>query len=242
GVPASKQTLSLDMSRDGRRALSAGADGVIRLHDLVNRTSRTLAELKIPIRARFADDERQIAAWHGQTLVILDAASGRSREVLARAPIASLEVIGATAYWIDATHALWQLPLAAAPAGAGGAPGDVPAEVELPEPPRMMAPSPNGRWIALASDEHLYLYDLEKPAARPLQMMFGVTHHISWAADSRHFAALMDRSVIDIAILPEPTIVHRDSVGLRQYVAHSGGYMYTAGGTDMVVMKRTDWV
>ena len=232
GVRASRQTRSLEMSRDGRRALSAGDDGVVRLHDLASRINRTVADLHTSVMARFADDERQIVIWHDAALAIVDARTGHARDVVTATPILDLEVIGTTVYWVDGRHALWQLSVSQ--------PVPQPIEIPLDEPVHGLTPSPDGQWIALAGDDHLFLYDRTQPAQRPFEVTLGQTRQIAWAADSANVAVLIDRSVLDISMSPVPAIVHRVTVGDRKFVAHSGGRMYTVGATDVIAMSRTD--
>jgi len=227
---ASRVTRSLEMSGDGLRALSAGADGVIRIHDLVKRTTQPFVDLQVSVSARFADEERQIVTWHDDRLAVFDVKSGARRDITAPAPILDLEVVGITAYWIDANHALWQLDLA----------GVVPMQIALDEPASSLAPSPDGRWIALAGEDHLFLYDRTRPSEPQPQIMLGKTLEISWAADSKYFAALVDPFFIDVSLNPEPQIMHRQRVGTRLFVAHGGSRMYTIGSTGITMMSRTD--
>ena len=234
GLPASAQTRSLELSADGRRALSAGADGVIRIHDLAIRATRTVADLHAPVMARFADSERQIVAWHDDKLVILDAATGRASARTVGVAVHDLEVVGTTAYWVDDARAVWQLPVTA---GAS----TPPSPLALDEPILWLSPSPDGRWLALLGVHHLLLRDLGAPGQPPIEVLLGAVRHIAWAADSGHFAALVGRQVVDVAIAPAPTVVHRDTVGDgRQLVAHSGDTMATVGATELIVLKRTD--
>ena len=226
----SKQTLSLEMSLDGKRALSAGIDGVVRVHDLVSRSNRLFVDLQTPVMARFADEDRQIVTWHDDKLAIFDVRTGRRKDVAVTSRIVDLEVVGITAYWVDADHALWQLDLA----------GVAPLEILLDEPVVALAPSPNGRWLALSGATHLYLFDRTQPVSPLIQIMLGKTQEVSWAADSQNFAALIDLYMIDVALEPEPLIVHRQTVGKRQFVAHGGGRMYSVGPTGVAITSRSD--
>jgi hypothetical protein len=230
GLAASNQTLSLELSGDGTRAVSAGDDGVIRIHDLVHRTDRTLAELHVPAMARFADAERQVLVWHDQVLAMFDVATGRARELAVAAPIADLEVIATTAYWIDAEHEMWKLELTGGPPGA----------MVLDEPVVGLSPSPDGRWLALTGERHLFLYDRTQPAQAAQEMVLGHTRSLGWAADSLHFAALIDGTVIEFAMTPEPAVAQRMTLADRQFVAYSGTRMYAAGASDVVVMERIE--
>ncbi|MEO7732503.1 MAG: serine/threonine-protein kinase, partial [Kofleriaceae bacterium] len=226
----SKQTRSLEMSLDGKRALSAGSDGVVRLHDLVDRTTRTFVDLQAPVMARFADEDRQIVTWHDDRLAIFETRTGKRKDVTVGRPIVDLEVVGITAYWVDDHHALWQLDLA----------GVAPLQILLDEPVRALVPSPNGRWLALYGELHLYLFDRTQPASPLTQVMLGKTQEVAWAADSQNFAALVDQYLIDVALDPEPLIVHQQDVGKRQFVAHGGGRMYTVGPTGVAITGRSD--
>jgi WD40 repeat protein len=229
-APTSKETLSLELSHDGRRALSAGGDGVVRIHDLVKRTTRPIADLRAPVQARFADDERQVVTWHDRTIAILDPRTGARREVTTAQPIDGLEVVGITAYFVDHGHALWQLDLA----------GTAPTELAMPEPISLIAPSPDGRWLALGAENHLLFHDRTQPTNPPIEVSFGATKAISWSADARNAAVLIDQYIIDVELDPDPSIIHRQTVGNRDFVAHGGGRMLTIGPTGVAIMSRTE--
>jgi TIR domain len=208
-IPASQDTRTVEMSHDGQRALSAGADGVVRIYDLDQRTTQTILNLHTAVSARFADDTRQIVVWHDTALVIVDLATGKRRDVIAPTPVADLEVIGVTAYWVDSRHALWQLELA----------GTAPVQLPLQEPVVELAPSPDGQWIALSGEDHLFLYDRTQPTAPWLQVMMGKARHVAWSADGEELAALVDQLVIDVAMRPVPKLADRDSGTTFQFVA-----------------------
>jgi hypothetical protein len=231
GIPASPHTVSLEMSHDGRRALTAGDDGALRIHDLATRTTRPIVALGVPAVARFADRERRIVAWHDARLVVVDATSGARRDLATPQPILDLEVVGTTAYWVDQEHALWQVDLAA--------PDAAPIAIPLDEGVHSVAPSPDGRWIALACERHVRVLDRTRPAEPPAQVAHGLAHHIAWASTSEKFAALVNDQALDIAVDgPIPTTVYRESVGTRQFVAHSGGRVYTVGPTGVATISR----
>ncbi|HEY0994326.1 MAG TPA: serine/threonine-protein kinase, partial [Kofleriaceae bacterium] len=80
-APTSKTTLSLEISRDGTRARSAGSDGVVRTHALDQRTTRALLDVRAPVMARFADGDRRIVLWHGTELTIVDPRTGARRDL-----------------------------------------------------------------------------------------------------------------------------------------------------------------
>ncbi len=227
-LPASRSTRSLEMSRDGRLALSAGDDGVVRLYDLVKRTTRTIAETGMPVQARFADEERKIVIWQGADLVIRDTAGGSDHKVTARVPIVDLDVIGITAYWADQAGSVWQLDLAATN----------PLELALDEKIVSLAPSPDGRWLALAGDTHLYLFDRTQPTTPAQEVRLGKTTHLDWSADGQHLAALMDEHAIDVAMSPAPVVINVLNVGLREQVASTPNRVYTVGPTGVAIVSR----
>src|SRR5262249_13954165 len=69
---------------------------------------------------------------------------------------------------------------------AGGAPTPVP----LDDPVRELAPSPDGRWLALSAESRLLLLDRTQAGAQPSQVMFGQTRQVAWSADGQNLAAL----------------------------------------------------
>jgi serine/threonine protein kinase/WD40 repeat protein len=234
GIPVSRHTESLEMSHDGLRALSAGSDGVVRIHDLANHTTRPVIDLGDAVMARFADDDRQIVAWHDTRLVILDPATGKRRDLTMPEPIIDLEVVGITAYWIDRQHAMWQLDLA----------GTAPVAVALPERVHAIAPSPDGRWLALSGDDHLLLYDRTQPEAPTRQVLMGEATDVAWSANGDDFAALVEQSlsgqsVIGVTMTPEPRIIHRQMAAHLRHVAHAGGLIYTFGPNGVSVLSRS---
>jgi hypothetical protein len=205
GIPVSKHTLSLEMSHDGLYALSAGNDGVIRLHDLIGHTTRSIAELGTRldtlVMARFADGERQIVTWHDAQLAIFDARTGARRDLTAGHRIAELDVVGATVYWVDDHGDLWKLDLA----GAG------PEQVSLGAPMKGFAASPGGRWIAVAGDDHLYLYDRTQATPSLLQVLQGTTEQLAWSDDGEDLVALVvqppsGQQVFGVTMSPQPRI------------------------------------
>jgi hypothetical protein len=229
--PVSPHTRSVQLSKDGARALSAGDDGVIRLHDLVHHTTRQIIDLRAAVQARFADDERRIVAWNDSRITIIDAATGRPRELTTAAPILSLEVIGMTAYWADGKGAMWQLDLA----------GAAPTAIALPEHVRALAPSPDGRWIALTGDEHLLLYDRTQPAAPVSPVTQGDTHHVAWSSDSDSFSTIIEqslsgRSVLAVTMSPEPRIVQRRMAPSAKVSARVGSRIYVFGDAGVAII------
>ncbi len=225
-LPASKSTHTLEMSRDGRRALSTGDDGVVRLYDLAERSARTLVDMRERVSARFADEERRIVLWAGPQLTLLETATGARREIVAPTAIVDLEVVGSTAYWIDVEHRLWVLDLA----------GTVPLEIALPEAVHQLAPSPDGRWLALDGADHLMLYDRTQPAAEPVIVTNGNTVDVRWSEDGTYLAALVNEAALAIRIAPVPTIVHRRTVNVRRYVAYGDDRVYAIGATGVAAV------
>jgi len=221
GLPASKRTATLELARDGQRALAAGTDGVVRIYDFGKRTARIVLEAGESVSARFADGERRLVVWTGTKLAIVDAATGGRRDVVTPTAIRDLEVVGMTAYWIDVDRRLWALDLA----------GKVPLEIALAEPVDQLAPSPDGRWIALHGEDHLMLYDRTQPAAEPVIITNGNTVDADWSGDGKFLAALVDDSAIGVAMDPVPYIVHRRNVGVRRYVAWGNERVYSIGAT-----------
>jgi hypothetical protein len=220
-LPISRHTLTLELSRDGERALAAGDDGIVRIVDLQKRSSKEVFNAGGAVMAHFADGERLIVLHQGNRLWIVDAATGSKREITATTPIAKLEVSGPLAYWVDTSNAVWRLDLAGGP----------PAPVELAEPVTIVMPSPDGRWIAFGGTKHLLLADRSHPTLPPEIMSEGVTRHLTWSGDSRRLAVQIDDEVLDINTQPAPQIFDRFLVGARFGLAYSGGQIFSSGPT-----------
>jgi hypothetical protein len=234
-LPAPNHAETLEMARDGQRVLVAGADGSVRIYDLVQRSSQMIVSSGPRASARFADAERRIVVWTGKRLAVHDGKTGALVSELATpTPIRDLELVGASAYWVDDDRALWQLDL------AGKDPVQLPVEERLDQ----ITPSPDGRWIALRGEHHLMLHDRTQPTVPPVEVLFGRTHDLDWSDDGTRLVALVehgdptDRQAVDIAISSVPQIVHKSRVGNRQFIAYSNGRTYTIGPMGVGVTSR----
>ncbi|HEY1559159.1 MAG TPA: protein kinase [Kofleriaceae bacterium] len=217
GVPASPHTLSLEASRDGQRVLAAGDDGVVRLVELAKHTAREVVDVKAPAQARFADGERAIVVVHANHVTLVEVATGARRELDAPTAIAEVEVSGPFAYWIDAAHALWRLDI------AGGQPERVDT---VTDPAQALAASPDGRWIAVATAQHLLVLDRTQPTLPSQELTPGVAHALSWSADSAYLVALVDRDVVAFS-MPSGQTFHRQFAGDRYAVAFANEQIFT---------------
>ncbi|HLL25448.1 MAG TPA: WD40 repeat domain-containing protein, partial [Kofleriaceae bacterium] len=226
-LPGSKSTKTLQMSRDGTRVLSAGTDGVVRVYDLAKRDVRNVVEMGVAVSARWADGERRIVLWKDELVVVMAADGKDRREVKTSTGIADLEVIGMSAYWADDEHRLWSLDLA----------GTSPVELAMPEPIRGLAPSPDGRWIALAGVDHLMFFDRTQPTAEPVSFINGVTKDLDWSSDGKFLAALVDDNVLAIRVEAGMFgAVNRRSVGERRYVASANERAFSIGPTGVALV------
>jgi eukaryotic-like serine/threonine-protein kinase len=235
-LPASKRTVTLELSRDGTRALAAGDDGAVRIYDLAHHRTRTVATIAGVPAVRWADDERAIVVWHGTSLAVLDATTGAERLALTtRRPVHDLETVGTSAYWTDEDRALWLLDL------TGKAPVALPTE----EPVEQLAPSPDGRWIALYGDRHLLVYDRSQPTAPATALMLGAVRDFDWSDDGKSFAGLIEQTPGErLAIRGEvdtaPAIVQKRLVGNRTFVAYGNHVVYTIGPTGVATVPEAD--
>ncbi|MBV8760000.1 MAG: protein kinase [Deltaproteobacteria bacterium] len=222
GLPASPKTLSLEPSRDGMRLLAAGDDGLVRIHDLAHRTTREVADVKVPVRARFGDGERTLVLYGAGKVIVVDASSGTRREIAGDAQ--QLVVSGPIAYWVDRNGALWKLDLA----------GNAPMQVPLDEAVRDLAASPDGRWIALAGRDHLLALDRVHPSDPPHAVLPGATHLMAWSADSHDLGVLIDDKVAHVRVDDVPDAVWRREVGTRNAVAATRTGIYVSGVTGII--------
>jgi hypothetical protein len=236
-LPAPRSVQTLELSRDGQRALVAGTDGSVQVYDLVARTSRVLVTHGPKLRARFADGGKKVVTWSGPTLTVLDANTGAPISVVAATtPIVDLEVVGVNAYWADAGKKLWQLDLA----------GKNPLEIATEEPIESISLSPDGRWIALVGDNHLLLHDRTQPAQPAQQVMFGKVRDLDWSDDGSHLGVLVElgepteRVAADIAVNAGGQLVHRFRVGFREFLAWSQDRMFTIGPMGVGIVSRNE--
>ncbi|HEU0031029.1 MAG TPA: serine/threonine-protein kinase [Kofleriaceae bacterium] len=239
-LPGPQHVETIELSRDGTRALVAGGDGSVQIYDLARRTSHVLSQRGPKRSARFADAERKIVTWSGTQLEVLDAGSAAVvSTVTVPSAIHDLEIVGVTAYWVDDAKRLWQLDLA----------GKTPLEIALDERIEQLAPSPDGRWIALSGELHLLMLDRTAPATPPLEVAFGRTQDLDWSDDGKHMVALVypasddpaakrEMQAFDVAATSPPQIIHKADAGNRELITFSNGRMYTIGPTGVAVASR----
>jgi len=169
GLPASPVTLSLEISRDGKVALAAGNDGVIRFHDLATRITRIVAELGESARATYADDERSVVAWTARRIVIIDASTGAQRVIPISGQPRAMRSAGRALWWIDRDGAVWTQGL------------DDPEPRALLLDDRVHAIAVHDGAVALAGDRHLWV----ARAGAPVAVADGKTAAIAWSSDGR---------------------------------------------------------
>ncbi len=229
-LPASPHTQQLAFAHDGTHLIATGSDGVVRVHDLAARTTRTIADTHHPALARFSDDDQHIVIASGAHVTIADATGKPVRELDAAQAIATLEVAGTTAYWVDATRAGWALDLVAATAA--------PIEITSPEPLERIVPSPDGAWLAVLGAQHLYYVDRSATEPHLVSLIEAHVKAIAWAADSSEFMALLDNDVLRIATGVPTRIIDRHDVGRVDAVAMIGDTAYVLGPTGVTIPTR----
>jgi type II secretory pathway pseudopilin PulG len=229
--PASARTTSLELSHDGTRLLAVGADGVIRLHDLSARKSRTLAELHHTAMARFTGDDTRVVIVADTRVVIASTSGGAPRELAAPVHVSALAVSGATAYWTDLAGDAYTLDTSADAA--------VPQKLVAPEPLRLITPSPDGAWLALAGGTHMFMVDLAgDPDHKLVQMAEANVRSFEWSADSRQVSALLATDILVVATGEHPTIVERLSVGEQAAISMIRDVTYALGPTGVAAETR----
>jgi hypothetical protein len=215
GLPASQQTTSLELSRDGRQLLAAGNDGAIRVHDLATYSSRTVAELGRSVRATFANDGRTIVAWTPDGITVIDVDRGTRRD-LAAAPIA-LRADGRTLWWITADGRAWRSTIDA----------PTPARVEIPDDIRALEVA--GGNVAFAGAHALWVVR----EGAPRQLAQGAARALAWSPDGR-LGAIVDSRVIEVDAAN--AVTGETEQPDAQSLAWQGGALYVGGyGT---VMRR----
>ncbi len=227
-LPASPHTLSLELSRDGQKAIAAGDDGIIRIYDLARKApARVLFDAHGPIPARFGDGERTVVLFRDTHVTLVDVSSGAHRDVVTPTAIAKLEVAGPIAYYIDAQKELWKLDLA----------GGLPSKIALEEVVEALVPSPDGRWVALAGAQHLLLLD-RTTTLPPESVADGAVRELSWQADASELAALIDEDIVDLAMQPTPTVIHRYMAGALEAVGLTRGRLVATSPSGVIWSQR----
>jgi hypothetical protein len=237
-LPGPQRAETLEMSRDGLRVLVAGGEGSVRIYDLAARSQQIVLPNGPRVHARFADGERKIVTWFGNQVRVIDlkAPAPRPEEFTVPSRIVDLEVVGVHAYWIDDKKKLWHCDLAAR----------VPAEITVDEPLDQIAPSPDGRYIALIGESHLLLHDRTQASLPAQDLLFGKVRDFTWSEDGAHIAALVElgeateRQVADIDVAGGGQVVQRNRVGARQFVTWSRGRLFALGPSGVGVASRSE--
>ena len=200
----------------------------MRLYDLTRKEPvRELYNSHAPALAHFGDAEHTVVLFHDTHVTLVNVQSGAHRDLETPTPIVKLEVAGPIAYYIDPQHQLWKLDL------AGGAPSKLPVE----EPIDGIAPSPDGRWVALAGAQHFEIIDRTKTEP-PQILSLGIVRAIAWQPDSKQLAALTDDEAIQYSVDPTPQLEHRYFAGTHYAVAVTAGRMFTTGPTGVTIPQE----
>ncbi len=160
-------------------------------------------------------------------VTIIDVASRTHRDLETPTPVAKLEVAGPIAYYVDPHGELWKLDLA----------GGMPSKIGVDEAIDSVAPSPDGRWVALAGAQHVLLID-RTTTLPPEVIADGTARQLTWQADSAQLAAITDEEVIAFALVPNPTIIHRYLTGAHFALALSRGRLLATGPTGVTWVQR----
>ncbi len=112
GLAASQFTRSLEMANDGIRVLSAGNDGVIRIHDLRARTTHVIAKLNSDASAMWGESETSIVAWTENKITVIPVAGGTQRSVSLATEPKQVRGRGSHIVWCDKAGAVWSMSLA----------------------------------------------------------------------------------------------------------------------------------
>ena len=230
-LPASARTTGLELAHDGTHLLATGEDGVVRLHDLRAGTARVIAELHGRALAHLTGDDRLAVLASGARLSVVDLATpGPPRTLDTAARLATLEVVGSRAYWVDVDRAGWSLDVAT--------PGAHPVRLASPEPLGQIVPSPDGLWLAVVGASHLFVLDRSDPDAQLVALTETAVRTIAWTEDSRGFTALLKTDILMVATGETPGIVRRLDVGERAAVTMMHDDPYVVGPTGVAIPTR----
>jgi WD40 repeat protein len=199
GYPASARTTMLELTVDGKRAISAGTDGVIREHDLVRHTTRELVRIAPGRGTELLDGDRRIVAWDSEHAEVVDLATGAHRPLSLPATAIGNVFSHGTTVWVtgdDGSVFVGQL--------------DDPALRRVPiDDVRTVAPSPDGSWVAYGGAA-LWLQHGDEP---PVKIADGLTNLIDWADDGKRLAAYVQRRSLEVTLTNNRPAITQDHAG-----------------------------
>ena len=212
------------MSKDGKRALTAGSDGVVRVYDLVTRKVTTLHSLDEKARAMFLDDNKRVALFSSSFLEMFDIATGTRQSVALPGSARDIAITGTAIYSIDVDGKL----------NASDLTTSTDVEIPMPEKTVHLALSPSGRWLAVEGVRHLYVLDREGPPGQPATEVFaGKTRAMQWGP-TEHLGVQIDGWALDVAMTPVPSVALKVEVGARMATLISEGRLYTLGQDNLM--------
>jgi serine/threonine protein kinase/WD40 repeat protein len=227
---------AVDVSPDGGRIASAGADGTVRVWDVAAlRLLHTIPRPGKPaVQAAFSPDGGTVyAGWSEDGMIFaIDPATGRRREVAAYGPRLHHLAVSPDGTVLAAAGEggvrLWALP--------DGAPrGEVPG---VPASPGPVAFSPDGRMLAVGGADSLRLFEVATGRSVGTLEFPGVVRWVGFRPDGASLAAAGEAPghpvlVFDLAGGGRPVRLEgHGSPVLGGAWRADGGLLATAGATD----------
>ncbi len=212
--PASSFTTGVVLARDGKLAYSAGGDGVIRVHDLENHTTKDLARVAENPRVALAGDDKLLAIAAGRTLTWMYPATGAKDTITLEQPADGLVTAGTKVVLHDG-RALWIV-------GHGDR---APEKIELGATKIFgLAASPDGMRVVVNAQPDAVIVELaglpRVSLRRPSRSM-----EPAWSADGKRLAIASLRGLDEIDFTGTP-VTKPIATAAVQAAAYAGEDLY----------------
>ncbi len=240
-LPISPGTWQLELSPDGLRAFTLGVDGVIRIHDLVRRTTNVVAELHRTIESSdsvFVElvDDTHLALFDASTLEIIELGSRSRRRVTIAAPASATDRFNGVLYWIDTEHAAWKLDLSTSSDAAAA------SRIVVDDKLSGLWISPDGAQLAVTGERATWLVER---GGDPVAILPERVDAIAWDPDSTDlYTSTSKGSIRQLHVARSPTKITSDEIGTGfadQIVVHDRILVLHSTGLAMPRIPGRTW-
>nr|HEX4315764.1 serine/threonine-protein kinase [Kofleriaceae bacterium] len=200
-LPSSPETSSLAMAPDGEHAASLGEDGVLRSYDFATRSGHAIGHV--------GPDSSSIYFVDGEHLVVFFATPPHAQVLDLRAPAQPRTLALANAvqvvrrgtggvYWVDDRGAAYVL--------AG--PDAEPRAIAAPFRGRTLAPSPDGKRVAIGDATRVAIVDVAPTAtSKPVVVALPNALDLSWSATGDRLGASSTFSSTVVTLTTDPPTI-----------------------------------
>ena len=213
GLPGPVTVRALEQSPTGNLAVLTDGAGIVRLYDLVARTSRQLPAGGKGAVATFADDGH-IVVSAGPSVTTIDLATGAAVRLVADGNIAQLVATSHAVLWRDDEGSVWRTTIALAP----------PRKLALPFRADRLSHSPDERFLGIQTIEHFYVVDLASEAITVVGD--APASDVAWDPAGKSVAAMVGTTAYDILLDPRPHVTRAVKVAVPLGLARFAEKMF----------------